>query len=329
MKKVFAKAAFILLCGLAACNPHKSDMELETMNYELVERLTEFPDSTFFTEITHAEYENGRIYLIDKKRGDVVALTEDFKQIECIAPHSEIDLVMPIAFTVWQDTVYICDEGSINTLKVYTKGKQISSLSSVRFYEKRMAVNNTALYTTFPTDSSCYLKINRHDTEKRAYEGKVVKEENERRTIMKNEKHLFLNNGILYTVAECYPYIDSYNAKTGKWIKNLDISHIPVIQSNISFIESQPVEPKSYYVYMEDGDIHNNFLYLLCASLGDNNNYRCNTLLKVDVSNEDMKPVGYYELPGRFYTAICVSDNYLYAIYSDKDCAIEKYKLKQ
>lgn len=323
MKKVI----ILFLCGLAACHPHRDNVELVTLNYNLVERLTEFPDSSFFSEITHAEYHDGRIYLMDKKRGDLLALSEDFKQMECIAPHSEVDLVMPISFTIYQDTAYICDEGSVNTLKVYTKGKQLASLPSVRFNEKRMAADCSNLYVSLPTDSSCYLKMDKHAWQL-TQAGKVEKEENAKRTRMMNDKHMFLNDGILYAVSECYPYIDSYRAETGEWLKRIDLSDIPVIQSNLSFIEGQPVKPNSYYILIDEGYLHNNALYLLCPTLGDNATYRNNTLLKVDISGGDMKPVGIYELPGRYYGAICVSDKYLYAVYIDQDCAIEKYEVK-
>lgn len=326
-QKLFPVSLF--LCGMAACHPHKDNVELEALNYKLVERMTEFPDSSFFSIITHAEYHDGRIYLMDKNRGDLIALTEDFKQMECIAPHSETDLVMPNSFTIYQDTAYICDEGSVNTLKVYTKGSKIGSFQTMRLREKRMAADETSLYVSFPTESSCFLKIDKYNPAKYVQAGNVVEEESAKRTKLTNHKHLFLNDGILYAVSECYPYIDSYRAETGEWLKRIDLSDIPVMQSNLSFIESQPVEQNSYYALIGEGYMHNDALYLLCPTLGDNETFRDNTLLKIDISGGDMKPVGICELPGRCYSSICVSDKYLYAVYRYQDCAIEKYELKE
>ena len=40
-----------------------------------------------------------------------------------------------------------------------------------------------------------------------------------------------------------------------------------------------------------------------------------------------MKLAGYSELPGNVYRSICVSDEFLFAAYNGRDCAIEKYKL--
>lgn len=317
----------LLLCGLAACQPHKEHVELKVLDYELVERLTEFPDSSFFSGITHAECHDDRIYLMDKERGDVIALTEDFKQMECIAPHSEVDLVMPVSFTMYRDTAYVCDEGSVNTLKVYTKGRQLASLSSFRFNEKRMAVDDSHLYLSFPTDSSSFLKMDKR-AQPLFQAGKVEKEGTSKKTWMMNGKHLFLNGGILYAVSEAYPYIDSYRVETGEWIKRIDLSDIPVMRSNLSFVKSQTETSNSFYLLVSDACMHGDALYLLCPTLGDNDTYRNNTLLKIDISG-DMEPVGTGELPGRMYQSICVSDDYLYAVYKHQDCAIEKYKWKE
>ena len=57
--------------------------------------------------------------------------------------------------------------------------------------------------------------------------------------------------------------------------------------------------------------------------------YSRNMLVKIDVKGKTMKAVGYYELPGNFYMSICASDDYVYAMYSGRDCAIEKYKMDE
>lgn len=320
------KEIFLLLCGLGACQPHKEDVGLKTLNFDLVERITEFPDSSFFSEITHIECHDDHIYLMDKNRGDLIALTEDFKQMECIAPHSEVDLVMPISFTMYQDTAYVCDEGSGNTLKVYTKGKRIKSLSSIRFNEKRMAVDDFYLYVSHPTDSSSFLKMDKL-AQPLLQAGVVEKEKTAKRTRLMNRKFLFLNDGILYAISEAYPYIDSYCAKTGEWLKRIDLSDIPIMQSNLAFIKNHSVGENSYYCLVSDACIHANNLYLLCPTFGDD--FMDNILLKIDINDGDMKPIGVGKLPGDIYYSIGVSDNYLYAVYKYLDCAIEKYELKE
>lgn len=325
------KYAFLIFClflgGLTSCSPSKSKELIHELNLEFVERITEFPDSSFFSDVRKAECVNGKIYLLDVQRGDIVGLTEDFKQMEIVAPHSEIDLVMPSSFTMKQDTAYIYDSGSVNTLKVYSKGKKIRSMSSSRFRDKRMAVDDEFFYMSLPTDTSCYLQIDKYTGKNLYYRGDVINEDDSRIQLL-NKKHLFMGDkNELFAVAECYPYIDRYDLETGKLKERFDVSMFPFIQENIDFIKRQPVEPKSYYTYIDDACLYKGTLFLLCSMLVDT--YSRNMLVKIDVKGKTMKAVGYYELPGNFYMSICASDDYVYAMYSGRDCAIEKYKMNE
>lgn len=324
-----AKSLVLLLGGgLLACNSPQNNGNLKDLNFQFIERITEFPDSSFFSDIRMMEYENGKIYLLDAKRGDLVALSEDFKKIEISAPHSEIDLVMPGTFKVKNDTLYVCDYGSVKTLKIYYKGKRIESIASFDFKEKRMAINRSNIYVSMPTDTSCLLTFNKLNPDNYIQGGEVVKEKKRERTSLMNKKHLFSNKeNELFIVSECYPYIDRYSITEKKYIERLDFSEVPFVQENINYIKGQPEEPRAYYVYITDGCMYGDNLFLLCASLG--NPYYRNLILKIDVSSEKMQLAGYYELPGDVYRSICVSGEYLFAAYYGRDCAIEKYKLNE
>lgn len=308
-----------------SCNSDKKN-SLEELDVEFMERITEFPDSSFFSDIRMMQYENGMIYLLDAKRGDLVSLTEDLKQLKIVAPHSEIDLVMPASFNVVNDTAYIFDYGSVKTMKMYTDGNQIRSMSSFRFKDKRMAVGKSFIWASAPTDTSCYLRYCIQDPNEFILAGKVQKEDNKRRTVLKNSKHLFLEDDeTLYAVPDSYPYIEKYNGQTGVLEELLDLSSVPIINENIQYVESQTVANNSYFIYVMDACLYKDALFLLCPSLGEP--YRCNLLLKIDVGGKKMRLAGYYELPGNVYRSICVSDEFLFVVYNDRDCAIEKYKL--
>lgn len=324
MKKIiFSFSLVVFLLSLCSCTSQVK--ELREIPYEVVGQLEEYPDSTFFSDIRHAEYEDGKLYLLDAERRDLVWVSEDFKQMDYVARHSEIDLIMPISFTVRQDTAYICDVGAVNSLKIYTQGKLVDNFRLFRFNEKRMAVSESSLFLSLPTDSSCYLDISRIDTAKYFFRGKVVKERDADRTIRLNDKHLFYDNGVLFTVAESYPFIDKYDAKSGKHLETLDMSDISFIKANLDYTATKPLDPKSYFIQIEDAYLSESYLYLLCPSFGDY--YRCNTILKIDVTGKTMKPVGYFILPGKHYKSICVSSDYLYAICNNP-CAIEKIELE-
>lgn len=318
----------VLLLALSCFYSCSSDKKktLEELDVEFVERITEFPDSSFFSDIRMMEYDNGKIYLLEPKRGELVSLTEDFKQLNIEAPHSEIDLMMPASFNVVNDTAYIFDYGSVRTLKMYAGGKQIRSMSSLRFKDKRMAVGNSYIWASAPTDTSCYLRVCKQNPDEFILAGKVQKEDNKKRTMLKNSKHLFLvDDEALYAVPDSYAYIEKYNAETGALEERLDLSSVPFIKGNIQYAESQSVANNSYFIYVMDACLYKDALFLLCPSLGEP--YRCNLLLKIDVDGNKMQLAGYYELPGNVYRSICVSDEHLFAAYNGRDCAIEKYKL--
>ena len=63
------KYAFLIFClflgGLTSCSPSKSKELIHELNLEFVERITEFPDSSFFSDVRKAECVNGKIYLLD------------------------------------------------------------------------------------------------------------------------------------------------------------------------------------------------------------------------------------------------------------------------
>lgn len=324
MDKVILSVLFCFsLLGLCSCTSHVKS--LKEIPYTVVEQLEEYPDSTFFSDIRHTEYEDGKLYLLDAKRGDIVWVSEDFKQMDYVARHSEIDLVMPVSFTIRHDTAYICDEGAVKPLKIYANGCLVKSASIPRYNEKRMGVSASSLFLSLPTDSSCFIKIQRNDLDKYVLVGRIIKEDTAQRTIMLNARHMFYYEGALYAVSGNYPYIDKYDAESNEHLETLDLSDIPFIKSNLDYIATKVLGPKSYFVYIDDGYLSDGYLYLLCASLGDD--YRCNTILKIDVSGKVMEPVGCCVLPGKYYSSICVSSDYLYAI-CDNPCAIEKIKLE-
>lgn len=120
-------------------------------------------------------------------------------------------------------------------------------------------------------------------------------------------------------------FSDIRHAESGKHLEVLDLSDISFIRKNLDYISTKVLGPQSYFVYIKDGCLYDECLYLLCASLGDD--YHCNILLKIDVSDKVMKPVGYCVLPGKYYSSVCVSSDYLYAV-CENPCVIEKIELE-
>lgn len=310
-----------LLTMISSCSFPIGD-DLKCKEYKVVERLTEYPDSSFFSAITHMECHDDILFLLDKKRGDVVSINEEFSTFKVEAVRSEKDLLMPTSFSVWKDTMYLCDEASINPLKMYVGGSMIDNFPLEKCNEKHLAVTKDFVYLSFPTDTSCYVKIHRNKIGDWNYKGEVIAGNDGKKISILNEKHLFCNEKFLYAVSENFPYIDKYDLESDTLVERLDLSEVPIIKENLKFIERNSTEAHSYYVYIEDACLYSDTLYLLCATLG--NEYSCNTLLEIDLSDEQMRPVSYCKLPDRNYTSIAFSGRFLYAACNGLNCAIEK-----
>lgn len=316
---------FVVLIHLFSC---KLSTDLKELSCQKIQSITEYPDSTFFSDIYHMECSGEKLYLLDDKRGDLVWISQDFQKMGYVAEHSPVGLVMPISFTLKEDTAYIYDIGSIHSLKIYADGKLLNNIAIEGGNEHRFAVSDDALFFPIPTDSTCYLKIMVQNTKERYRAGKVVKEATSHRTIMLNEKHIFYYNGNLFTVPRNYPYIDKYDANMDQWVGSFDLSSISIIKKSLDYANSLPFDPNSFYNYIIDAYLSEGYLYILCASSNvDRNKYKVNTILKLDVRGDEIYPIGYYVLPKRFYSSICVSDRYLFAVSSVSDCSIEKYEL--
>ncbi len=111
MNKVILYSILINLC-LCGCRDSK---ESNTIYHCQVEsQIEEYPDSGFFSNITCMTYSNGKVYALDKKRGDIVELTEDLKNMRYVCKHGEApyETIMPLTFDVLNDTVYVVDLGT-------------------------------------------------------------------------------------------------------------------------------------------------------------------------------------------------------------------------
>ena len=64
-------------------------------------KIEEYPDSSFFSNITCMNYDNGKLYVLDNKRGDIVELNDDLNKMKYVSRHGEApyETVMPFTFS--------------------------------------------------------------------------------------------------------------------------------------------------------------------------------------------------------------------------------------
>lgn len=83
---------------LASCLNHR-DIN-NTVYCQADSEISEFPDSSFFSDITCMYHYKDKVYILDRKRGDVVALSEDFNTMKYVCRHggTPYETVWPFTF---------------------------------------------------------------------------------------------------------------------------------------------------------------------------------------------------------------------------------------
>lgn len=317
---------FIIALCFASCLNHKDITN--TVYCQVDSEISEFPDSSFFSDITCMYHYKDKVYILDRKRGDVVALSEDFNTMKYICRHGEApnETVWPFTFNVWNDTVYIVDFGT-KSMKMYYQGKFSGSFLLSNANENRFCLNDSLIYLSATTDSSSFLLIDKCFYEKQIPLGKVIFERTPSKTIISNKKHILYNNSKgLFTIADCYPYIEQYTP-TGEYVKTFDISYVPIIKDAIKEAEKYSSKEKSIYRYIYDAYLANDCIYILCSLRDFHDDYKVNTILVFSV-NDNMKLISSYILPHDIYSSFCVSDTYIFAATSVTGATIEKIPLR-
>ena len=264
---------------------------------------------------------------MDKKLGDIVALSDNLKEMEYVSKHGEApyETTWPFTFNVLDDTVYVVDFGT-RSMKKFHKGVFYGDFSLSNANENRFSLNDSLIFLSANTDSTSFLMIDKYHPDKQIPMGKVVREKTPFKTIISNKKHILYDQGKgIFSVSDCYPYIEQYNVH-GEYIKTFDISSIPIMKEAMAIAEKNSNKENTIYVYICDAYLANDHIYILCSSRSSSGDYRVNTILKLSI-NDEMKHISTYILPHDIYSSFCVSDTYLFASQEVAGVTIEKIKI--
>ena len=278
----------IMILYLYGCQERKNN---GVFYCQVENKIEEYPDSSFFSNITCMNYDNGKLYVLDNKRGDIVELNDDLNKMKYVSRHGEApyETVMPFTFSLLNDTVYVVDFGT-RSMKKFYNGQFMGGFTLSNANENRFCLNDSMLFLSATTDTTSFLKITLRHPSEQVQLGKVVKEKTKTRTIMLNKRHLL------------------YNKKS------------------MEYAESLPYQDNSFYSYIMDAYLINDIIYLLCSSRTTQGEYRVNTILKLSIS-DNMKNVCTYILPHDYYSAFCASDSCLFVAQTTRNCVIEKLRI--
>lgn len=314
----------VLLClfMLFSCREEKKTREVY---YTVNAAITEFPDSSFFSDIRDMVYENGRIYVLDVIRRDIAVFDENFDNFHTIGTPGSgpEDLVYPCKLYVSRDTVYVLDYGDTR-MKFFVAGTFAGSIKASGGEETtRFFYRDNTFYASWATDSSSIAAFSKYDTSEVRYFGNLTRYDEAKATQIRNNRNLLPGGNSFFAVSDNHPVIEEYDMKTEKLISIIDFSEVPIIKENLNNIAKQVMAPNEYYPYLNDAYISDNMLYVFCANVAGGN-FRENTIIKISLEKKEVLCT--YKLPGEFYTSFCATPNYIFA-FEYKKCRIEKIKL--
>ncbi len=315
-----------ILFVLFSCKKEKLDKSPKQL--QIFSFKEEYPDSSLFSDIKYMSFYKNDIYALDINRRDIAVFNEEFEKFHTIGEpgNGPKELTYPCAFYIDSDTTYVLDGGS-RSVKSFYNGRFVNSYKLPRVNVGNFFIKNNDFYFSSVTDSSLFIIIPKNTSDDVMYKtfGNPAIFETQRRTIMKNERNIFLKENFMYAVSDNLPFIEKYNIKTLKKVESYDLSMVPIVKSNLDYIKTQGEKPNSYYIYIEDSYLKDNYLYLLCSRLGEM--YEVNVILKVRL-DPIMELANIWALPNKIYDSFCLSPDYLF-VFNHQNSTIEKIKTKK
>ena len=319
----FLPFALCALFGLFSCRQEISVPQYDTQTELSIDR---YPDSSFFSDIRCMQYADGKIYALDAKRRDVAVLDPGFRNLATIGTGGSgpAELLSPAVFYVNEDTVGILDFGA-GGIKNFVGSRCVEKKELPTALDKRFFCREGVYYIPSVREKGVFYTLNRNVApEQHTYHGQPVSQQTVRRTLIRNQRHLLMQGEHLYAVPDALPIVEKYDLTTKALLESCDLSDIPVFRENLRFIAAQEEEEKSYYVLVQDACLGEDWLYLLCNSLGKN--YRCNTLVEVTLQPR-LRVSAVYLLPGESYAAFCIAGNEIFA-FNSRQGTLERIRKK-
>ena len=149
-----------LLACLFLLSSCRQETSLDVLQCEVLSSIEQYPDSSYFKEISCMYYQNNRLYLFDKSRGDVAVndFSENLFYTIGKIGQGPTEVATPAGFSVLPDgNVALLDGGSLS-LKIYNKSGFVTSYDVPSGSDNRFFTEGNQTYLTLATDTSCYVK---------------------------------------------------------------------------------------------------------------------------------------------------------------------------
>ena len=293
--------------------------EMKRVELTVQDSFTEFPDSSFFKDITCMSVHEGKLYMFDAWRSDVAMWDRRNDRFLTFGSRGQgpREVADPKTFYVKDNKVAIMDVGFI---KVYDEQGGVELLHIPRYDDQRFFIEKDTVYITAALEKTFYVKYpttwKRADGEKGLQLCGSLLDITDGMKRSRNNRHLLKGDGCLYAVCPSFPVVEKYDLHTNELLLSCDLSGVDLMEDILSYVKDKN-SPSSYHIYFPDAYSYQKKLYILCANWTPKNERN-----KILVLDEDLSPLGIYQLPGVYYTSFCVDDEFIYAA-NGKDCAVE------
>lgn len=316
-RRLIAKTLVLIFCMVALCRCAERP-EVPHIRCAVEASFSEYPDSSFFKDISCMYVQGHKLYMFDPTRGDVavkgVASDSLFYTIGKIGQGPN-EVVSPTGFWVLPDGEVALQDAA-GYIKVYDNDDCKRQIETPAANEKRFFMDDGYLYVSAVTDTSCYAKCceswKRGSLEGIQLYGNLFElTELPDMNYIRNSRHLVKGEGCLYAVCPSYQVVEKYDLSSGRLLETCDLSEVDIIAEALKDIQAEPSSPKSFSVFLKDVYWQDHVLYLLCAQWAGG--YTVNRILALDCI-PSLKPRCVYELPGRIYSSFAIDENRIYAM---------------
>ena len=197
--------------------------------------ITEYPDSSFFSNIDCMQYYEGNIYILDVERRDIMILDTIFNKISLIGQggRGTKELTVPVSFHIKDDITYIFDGGTAS-IKKFQNCQFIDNITVPSGTPGRFCISDSSIFISDSNEKGVILDINKNNTKSFCYYGEIEHIGDINYSFMVNQRNLFYQDSFLVSIPEALPFIEQYDAITKKIINKFDLSKIDLFEKNLN-----------------------------------------------------------------------------------------------
>lgn len=317
---------FLLFVSLMITSCH--DNNIKDIGEEFLIRdtvITQFSDSSYFSDIRSMQIDNNRIYLTDYHRNQVIILNEKGQFAKSIGDEGRGpgELLGAADLFVDNDTIYVFNDSG-RSFELY--GLSYGHIKKINFpvnssfrSTQRFTVKNGRIYISSPSHNTSIAALGINSDTYNVF-GRIIEFDSDIKTRVQNSRHLVVKDSIIYAISRTLPIIEKYNLD-GKLISIYDFSSVKYVQKRLDFVTAQVSPPNVSHILVSDIYLYEDKLYLLIVS-NDSEKSNSNKVLVMDLSTNKIIPEKIYNLGEDRYGSIAANKNSLWA-FSNKQGIIK------